>query len=56
MHNQKLPEELPEDSAGTTREREPDMCRLELMQVVMQGAYPSEQRIEYMLDKIEARS
>jgi len=44
--------------AGVTdmnkREREPQLCFAELMQIIMQGFHPSQARLEYMLDNIEA--
>ena len=36
--------------------KEPGLCRLELTQLLMRGNYPSEQRLEYLLDRIEATS
>lgn len=35
------------------REREPKTCLLEWMEIITQGIYPSEQRLEYLLDHIE---
>ncbi|WP_456388938.1 hypothetical protein [Profundibacter sp.] len=37
----------------SARQREPKICLSELMQIIMQGIYPSEARLEYMLDHIE---
>lgn len=49
MHNPKRAENCDMNA----REREPQVCLLELVQIVMQGIYPSEVRLEYMLDHIE---
>jgi len=42
-----------DDREMTTREREPKICMLEWMEIITQGVFPSEQRLEYMLDHIE---
>lgn len=39
------------NSATNTQERELGFCMLEVMQVIMQGNYPSEQRLELLLDR-----
>lgn len=42
-----------ENRDRTAREREPRICLLEWMEIITQGIYPSEARLEYMLDHIE---
>lgn len=45
---------LTEYTAAASGDREPRICLQELMQIIMHGVYPSEQRLEYLLDRLEA--